>query len=561
MTRPPSCDTARNMTCHFAARGSGQRTALVLGLSLVLGCAPTDPMSPGEAPEAAPAADLSLALTSYFPPAEASGGWRKTTGATKIRSLGMDPAKIADLGSYAMSLPWEGYATGVSGYDPRNKAAIVIKNGWIVGEYYNRSAARTAVYYLASNGKTFTMMLVGRLQLEYVSLDISLSTRLYDKRWLSQGFPLTDSRKADITVDHVFRHTSGIIPEVEAKVAGGAVVGGNNWDFEPFNLGKDADYPVTAPLYFDPGNPGTYTKGSTYSSVAFNHFSFMFRNVTGLEPSLYLRSGILDRIGVGRMDYKLPPGMGTYRWATGGNGLASARDYARLAYLLLHEGTWSGNQIFTAAWIRQFTTRPNYPNIRSNANCEWGSQYPKDVYRIVGSGVNLALVVPSLDLLVTLNGRTPSSLRDEVTGILLQKLFAAVTQQYQTCNGQTINGAPVAVTQAVTALTLMNADTDQPILTLSDGMTLTLANLPSRRLNVRAETSPSPVGSIRFGLDATANYRTETNAPYSLAGDDNGDYFAWTPAAGSHTLKATPYSAASATGAAGTALTVGFTVE
>jgi hypothetical protein len=31
--------------------------------------------------------------------------------------------------------------------------------------------------------------------------------------------------------------------------------------------------------------------------------------------------------------------MGGYIWVTAGNALASARDYARLAYLLLHEGS------------------------------------------------------------------------------------------------------------------------------------------------------------------------------------------------------------------------------
>jgi hypothetical protein len=107
-----------------------------------------------------------------------------------------------------MSLPYEGYYTGVSGYSAQNKAVLIIKNGWIVGEYYNRTNARTAVYYLASNGNTFAMMLFGRLLLNYPSLGIDLNSRLYDERWLSAGFPLTDARKADITFHQVFGHVS-----------------------------------------------------------------------------------------------------------------------------------------------------------------------------------------------------------------------------------------------------------------------------------------------------------------------------------------------------------------
>jgi hypothetical protein len=92
-------------------------------------------------------------------------------------------------------------------------------------------------------------------------------------------------------------------------------------------------------------------------------------------------------------------------------------------------------------------------------------------------------------------------------------------------------------------------------------MTLTLADLPTRNLNVRAESSPSTVGSVRFGLDANANYRTETNPPYALAGDDAGNYRPWTPAVGAHTIKASPYAGASGSGTEGISLSVGFTVK
>lgn len=120
-----------------------------------------------------------------------------------------------------------------------------------------------------------------------------------------------------------------------------------------------------------------------------------------------------------------------------------------------------------------------------------------------------------------------------------------------------------AASQAVASLTLINADTDQPIAgytALASGTVLDLAALPTRNLNVRANTSPATVGSVRFALDANTNYRTENTAPFALAADHNGDYYAWTPAVGSHTLKATPYTGGNATGTAGAPLTVSFQV-
>lgn len=118
-------------------------------------------------------------------------------------------------------------------------------------------------------------------------------------------------------------------------------------------------------------------------------------------------------------------------------------------------------------------------------------------------------------------------------------------------------------TQEVTSFTLIDADSDQPIAgfdPLPEGAVLNLATLPTQNLNLRANTSPATVGSVRFALDGNSNFRTESTAPYALAGDSNGDYHAWTPGNGSHTLTATPYSDASASGTEGTPLTLTFTV-
>ena len=101
----------------------------------------------------------------------------------------------------------------------------------------------------------------------------------------------------------------------------------------------------------------------------------------------------------------------------------------------------------------------------------------------------------------------------------------------------------------VASLTLINADTDKPIGMLADGTTLNLATLPTRRLNVLATVS-GDAESVRFGLDAKSNFRTENSDPYSLAGDKNGNYHAWRPSLGSHTLKVTRYSGNNAGGIA-----------
>jgi hypothetical protein len=113
---------------------------------------------------------------------------------------------------------------------------------------------------------------------------------------------------------------------------------------------------------------------------------------------------------------------------------------------------------------------------------------------------------------------------------------------------------------AVTSLQLINAVTDQPIQTLQNGDTINLAEFPAGQLSVRANTDDQGVESVRFALDANANFRTENSPPYVLFGDNSGNISGGTIAVGAHTLTATPFSADNAGGTAGTAQTVSFNV-
>jgi len=115
--------------------------------------------------------------------------------------------------------------------------------------------------------------------------------------------------------------------------------------------------------------------------------------------------------------------------------------------------------------------------------------------------------------------------------------------------------------EKVVSFTLINADTDQPIQTIANGSTLNLATLPTKNLNIRANTDPTVVGSVVFALTGKQTYnKTETGAPYSLFGDTNGDYKPWVPATGSYQLKCVPYSGGAASGTTGTSLTISFSV-
>ena len=108
----------------------------------------------------------------------------------------------------------------------------------------------------------------------------------------------------------------------------------------------------------------------------------------------------------------------------------------------------------------------------------------------------------------------------------------------------------------------MNADTKADIQTIASGSTLNLATLPTRNLNIRANTSGGTVGSVIFALSGAATKnQTENTAPYALYSDNSGAYNPWTPALGSYSLTARTYSGGSGGGTAGTPLAISFSVK
>jgi hypothetical protein len=120
----------------------------------------------------------------------------------------------------------------------------------------------------------------------------------------------------------------------------------------------------------------------------------------------------------------------------------------------------------------------------------------------------------------------------------------------------------------VASLTLIDAASDAPAAghdPLADGSTLQPGAWPA--VNIRANTEPSTVGSVRFELrrnGTVIRMHVENNPPYALFGNSGGDYAPWPdggPTAGStYRVKATPHSAPGGGGTAGVPLELTFTI-
>ncbi len=113
--------------------------------------------------------------------------------------------------------------------------------------------------------------------------------------------------------------------------------------------------------------------------------------------------------------------------------------------------------------------------------------------------------------------------------------------------------AQTAPSPAVTRLVLVNASLQQDIRALQTTNDISLSSDGSA-LNIRAEGN-SAVRSIAFYYDGSL-IRTENVAPFAFWADDSGKYRKWTPTAGTHKVRAIPYSSTDRKGTAGPAFEV-----
>ncbi|NEM97364.1 T9SS type A sorting domain-containing protein [Pontibacter burrus] len=106
----------------------------------------------------------------------------------------------------------------------------------------------------------------------------------------------------------------------------------------------------------------------------------------------------------------------------------------------------------------------------------------------------------------------------------------------------------------IQSFTLIDPDTDSDIRTLAQNDVIN-AGTP---INIRVNTE----GKVRSMLITISNgdTRIDNDEPYSVAGDQNGDYRAWLPEPGVYTISATPYNNTRARGKEGTTVTMQLTV-
>ena len=266
-------------------------------------------------------------------------------------------------------------------------SVVVIKNGFLIDEYYKDEQDKDTVFRFASCSKSFSGALIGvAIEQGYIS---GIDTKLSE--FLPQILEDNSSYKQEIAIEHLLTHTSGI-EWYEWN-------GGNS--FREFTRSENwIEHILGQRMVAKPGTYFSYTTGGSHL------LAVVLEKATGKSALEFGRETVFEPLGMDSVQWRADP----QGFIDGGNGISmTARDAAKFGQLYLNGGKWHDEQIIPASWVESSTTTQDAgPGGRSGS---YGYQWwirsfgGYDAYYAMGHGGQFIFVVPELELVAVITSR------------------------------------------------------------------------------------------------------------------------------------------------------------
>jgi CubicO group peptidase (beta-lactamase class C family) len=279
---------------------------------------------------------------------------------------------------------------------------VIVRHGKLVREWHTFNVGHAMRFDIWSGTKSFTAT-AWMLALEELA-DVTLDTPAYS---LLPDVPLSDPRKAQITLRHLLTMTSGIAGEASGVAGMPTATDAGIFEFAlghgPNRFGQRVDT-----LVADPGTRWDY------SDAAYAHLSLCFHAALGRDIADYMEQKVFSKLGMFAA-WDLQGGAGFRGPHTNAHtGLhLSARDLARFGLLVLAGGRWNDEQIIPAHAVAEMTTVSQSLNPAyglgwwSNSEGVYAPTLPRDLVALSGFRFNRCYAIPSLDLVVARVGTGP----------------------------------------------------------------------------------------------------------------------------------------------------------
>ena len=268
----------------------------------------------------------------------------------------------------------------IRGKVPTTSSVLVTRHGFIVLEkYYDGEADSLRELYSVTKSVVSTLVGVALYDKDIENVDqmvYVIAPRLFSE----------DSAKGTrgITVRHLLTQTTGTEPSMSDGIGI-----------------ADISFLFQLPLVYKPGSK------FVYSNVNYNILSMIITERTGLLSSEYAREHLFTPLGISKYDWHASEG-----YTVGGDRLRmSARDIAKVGYLLLRKGKWESSTVLSEEWVDQATQKQVMTDSRYGRN-QMGYGYGWWVFEIEGYSVfagighlsQILCVIPKLDMVVVLTG-------------------------------------------------------------------------------------------------------------------------------------------------------------
>lgn len=345
-------------------------------------------------------------------------------------------------------------------------SVLVVKDGYLVYEYYGEGWDADNIHEIQSCTKCVTSTLVG-IAIDQGLIESVNSTMMeFFSNWTIQN---VDERKMDITIEHLLTWTDGMeFHEIDYPYDDPRNDLGQMW------VSADAvQYCLDRPMWNDPGQSWWVNSGTLII------LGGIIEIQSGMSVLEYANDYLFGPLGIGTLFwYQIGGGAAGGWYHTDGGLYLTPRDFAKFGYLMLNNGTWDGEQIVSEEWVAEATV--------PRASTDWGGSYElfgyqwwywpsQGIYSAHGHYEQAVYVSPELDMVIVINGNVPDGDFYPADSLVRYQILPAVDEYLAGTDGFPLN--EVALILSGSALVVIAIAVSVPIMKKRFGVKRMVQNL------------------------------------------------------------------------------------